>query len=63
VLLDRIPENLVNVHNLDLDNIKFIESIDSGSKEYYLVSIPRYDKFKNYSLLLAENNINFIEIA
>lgn len=63
VLIDKNINNLVSENNIDLDKIKLIKTINTKNKKYYLVSIPRYDKFKDYSSFLAKNDINFIEIA
>jgi len=63
VVIDKNPEKLINKEKLDLLKIKLFKKIKNNDKIYYLVSLPRYDKFKDYSNLLSENNINFIEIA
>ena len=67
VLLDKNPEDIHNTgkySELNIKNIKLIKEIKNSKWEkLYLVSLPRYDQFKDYSSFLALNNIKFIEIA
>ncbi len=56
ILVNKIPEHLLKEN----PDIKIIENINDQSQ---LVSLPRYDAFKNFATILAENGIKFKEIS
>jgi hypothetical protein len=56
VVVDRVTTGI----DSELPEIKILESFPDGSA---LVTLPRYEAFKTYSLALAKRGIEFQEIA
>ena len=56
VVIDRLPADI----DSELPKLQLLESFPDGSA---LVTVPRYDAFKTYSLALAKRGVEFQEIA
>ncbi len=56
VLVDHLPEGAQD----DLPNLTVLRELPDGS---VLVTVPRYDAFKNHALWLARHGARFVEIA
>ena len=56
VVINRLPPDI----DSELPQLKLLESFPDGSA---LVTVPRYEAFKTYSLALAKRGIEFQEIA
>src|SRR5215475_4945429 len=56
VLIDRLPAGI----ETELPELRVLQHFPDGSA---LITLPRYDTFKVYSMALAKHGCNFLEIA